>query len=1149
MLQRSIKKLLVANRGEIAIRVCRACNELGIRTVAIYSKEDIGSYHRYKADESYLVGEGKKPIEAYLDIESIIEIAKAHDVDAIHPGYGFLSENVDFARRCNEEGIIFVGPKPEHLVTFGDKSAARAAAVQAGIPVIPGSGGPVHSLSEIRAFADTHGGYPIIIKAVLGGGGRGMRIVRSEKSLAEAFERAKSEAKQTFGKEDVYLEKYLDDPRHIEIQVIADQSGETVHLYERDCSVQRRHQKVVEVAPSQGLGSKLRRDICGAAVRLMKSVDYLNAGTVEFLVVPSGEFYFIEVNPRVQVEHTVTELITGIDIVQSQILIAEGFGLHEDPILIPEQKDIHTNGYAIQCRVTTEDPSNHFMPDTGKIVAYRSGGGFGVRLDAGNAYTGSVITPYYDSLLVKLSTSGRTFTSAAAKMRRNLKEFRIRGLKTNIPFLINVVQHPDFLSGHVSTTFIDTTPELFVFEKSLDRGTKMLTYIGNVTVNGYPGIQKSKKPVFDAPPLPDVKLSDPFPRGTKQILEERGARGVSEWVKAQQQVLLTDTTFRDAHQSLLATRVRSRDIIPIAAQTAHLLPHLFSEEAWGGATFDTSYRFLREDPWARLREIRKKMPNILLQMLLRGSNAVGYKNYPDNLIKAFVKEAAAEGVDVFRVFDSLNWLEGMRVSLDSVIESGKIAEATMCYTGDILDGSRTKYNLDYYKNLAREMENTGAHILGIKDMAGLLKPEAAYQLISTLKDAVTIPVHLHTHDTSGNGIYTYARAIEAGVDIIDVAVEALAGTTSQPSANSLYYALGQSSRRPQADIGGLETLSHYWEKVRQYYFPFESGMKTSNAEIYKLEMPGGQYSNLRQQAIAVGLGERFEEVKAMYRRVNLLFGDIVKVTPSSKVVGDMTLYMVQNDLTEDDIYEKGETLDFPDSVVNFFLGELGQPYQGFPKELQSIILKGRKPLTVRPGKHLEPVNFNDIRATLQEKFERDFTDCEVLSYALYPKVYTDYLHFCEVYGKLAVLGTPTFFYGLRLGEEVSVNIEEGKTLIVKLISIGQPQKDGTRTFYFELNGQPREVSIKDRNVQATEVAHSKADKNNPLQIGASMPGTVIKVLVSSGERVKKGDHLLVTEAMKMETTVQAPSDGVIKKLCVGENDVIEAGDLMIELKE
>ncbi|WP_010631057.1 pyruvate carboxylase [Sporolactobacillus vineae] len=1147
MLKRTIKKLLVANRGEIAIRVCRACNELGIRTVAIYSKEDIASYHRYKADESYLVGEDKKPIEAYLDIEGIIEIAKAHQVDAIHPGYGFLSENADFARRCQEEGIIFVGPKPEHLVTFGDKSAAREAAVAAGIPVIPGSGGPVTSVEEVKAFGRDHG-YPIIIKAVLGGGGRGMRIVRSENSVEEAYARATSEAKQTFGKEDVYVEKFLDEPRHIEVQVIADEDGETVHLFERDCSVQRRHQKVVEVAPSRGLGESLRHEICDSAVRLMKSVHYLNAGTVEFLVEPSGKFYFIEVNPRVQVEHTVTEMVTGIDIVQSQIFIAEGYGLHEDPVLIPEQKDIHTYGHAIQCRVTTEDPANNFMPDTGKIVAYRSGGGFGVRLDAGNAFTGSVITPYYDSLLVKLSTWSMTFKGAAAKMLRNLKEFRIRGIKTNIPFLINVVQHPVFLSGNVSTSFIDSTPELFSFEKSLDRGTKMLSYIGNVTINGYTGIPKKKKPVFEKPQLPDVKLSEPFPSGTKQILEAQGPEGVSRWVSAQKHVLLTDTTFRDAHQSLLATRMRSKDLVKVAAQTAHLLPNLFSEEAWGGATFDTAYRFLREDPWARLRDIRKKMPNILLQMLLRGSNAVGYKNYPDNIIRAFVNQAAKEGVDVFRVFDCMNWLEGMKVSLDAVLESGKIAECTMCYTGDILDGKRTKFNLDYYKNLAKDMENSGAHILGIKDMAGLLKPEAAYELISELKDTISIPIHLHTHDTSGNGIYTYVRAIEAGVDIVDVAVEALAGMTSQPSANTLYYALGTNDRQPEVSIDALESLSHYWERVRKYYYPFESGMNASNAEIYKLEMPGGQYSNLRQQAISVGLGDRFEEVKDMYRRVNLMFGDIIKVTPSSKVVGDMTLYMVQNNLNEDDIFERGEQLDFPNSVISFFMGELGQPYQGFPKELQSIILKGRKPLTERPGKLLQSIDLKELRATLEEKYSRKFADDEVISYGLYPKVYSGYLEFCEQYGRISVLETPTFFYGLRLGEEVAVNIEEGKTLIVKLISIGEAQNDGSRTCYFELNGQPREVSIRDLSVQSTVTAHQKADRGNQKQIGASMPGTVMKVLVSSGERVKKGDHLLITEAMKMETTVQAPSDGTIKKVYVDANDVIEAGDLMIELE-
>ncbi|MFT8871465.1 MAG: pyruvate carboxylase [Sporolactobacillus sp.] len=1147
MLNNKIKKLLIANRGEIAIRICRACNELNIRTVAIFSKEDVNSYHRYKADESYLLGEDKKPIEAYLDVEKIIEIAKAHHVDAVHPGYGFLSENEEFARRCHEEGLIFVGPQPEHLETFGDKAKARAAAVAAGISVIPGTRHAVESVEEVKAFGERYG-YPIIIKAVLGGGGRGMRIVRSATSVEEAFTRARSEAKQTFGLEDVYVEKYLDHPRHIEVQIMADSAGETMHLFERDCSVQRRHQKVVETAPSRSLDEAVRRDICQSAVRLMKSVNYENAGTVEFLVVPDGTFYFIEVNPRVQVEHTITELITGIDIVQSQILIAEGYLLHEKPLLIPRQEEMVTHGYAIQCRVTTEDPSNNFMPDTGRINVYRSGGGFGVRLDAGSAYTGSVITPYYDSLLVKLSTYARTFEGAAVKMQRGLKEFRIRGIKTNIPFLINVVRHPVFLAGHVSTTFIDTTPELFSLEKNTDRGASMLSYIGNITINGYPGIEKMKKPVFDTPPEPDVVLSDPLPRGTKQLLDEEGAKAVADWVKTQPHVLLTDTTFRDAHQSLIATRMRTKNLVEIAAQTAHLLPNLFSEEAWGGATFDTAYRFLREDPWERLRRIRKRMPNILIQMLLRGSNAVGYKNYPDNLIRAFVRQSAKEGVDVFRVFDSLNWLDGMRVSLDAVIESGKIAEGTLCYTGDILDGSRTKYNLDYYKKMARSLEKAGAHILGIKDMSGLLKPEAAYRLVSELKDTVSLPIHLHTHDTSGNGIYTYLRAIDAGVDIVDVAIEALAGMTSQPSANSLYYALSGNDRRPDIDIDALEQLSHYWEKVRQFYVPFESGMRTSNAEIYKLEMPGGQYSNLRQQAIAVGLGERFEDVKQMYRRVNLLFGDIVKVTPSSKVVGDMTLYMVQNDLTEDDIYERGATLNFPDSVVNFFMGEIGQPYQGFPKELQSIVLKGKKPLTDRPGKHLEAIDFSEIRVMLEEKFDRRFSDDEVISYALYPKVYTDYLHFGEEYGDVSVLGTPVFFYGMRLGEQVAVKVEEGRVLLVKLVSIGHVNHEGMRTLYFELNGQPREVQIKDMSVQASEAAHAKADKNDAHQVGATMPGTVVKVLVRPGERVKKGDHLLVTEAMKMETTVQAASDGTVKKVYVSENDVLETGDLMIELQ-
>ncbi|RBW69421.1 pyruvate carboxylase [Bacillus taeanensis] len=1144
--QKTINKVLVANRGEIAIRVFRACTELNIRTVAIYSKEDAGAYHRYKADEAYLIGEGKKPIDAYLDIEGIIEIAKRHEIDAIHPGYGFLSENTQFAKRCEEEGITFIGPKSEHLVMFGDKVKARTEAIKAEIPVIPGTDGPVESLEEVKQFADNHG-YPIIIKASLGGGGRGMRIVRSQEALKEAYERAKSEAKAAFGGDDVYVEKFVENPKHIEVQILADHHGNTVHLYERDCSVQRRHQKVVEVAPSVSLTNELREEICEAAVRLAKNVDYLNAGTVEFLVTPDNKFYFIEVNPRVQVEHTITEMITGIDIVQSQILIAAGYHLHKAPLSVPKQEKIYTHGFAIQSRVTTEDPSNNFMPDTGKIMAYRSGGGFGVRLDAGNGFQGSVITPYYDSLLVKVSTWALTFDQAASKMLRNLREFRIRGIKTNISFLENVVKHQDFLSGRYDTSFIDTTPELFVFPKRKDRGTKMLTYIGTTTVNGFPGLEKKKKPAYPKRRIPKIKQTDSMPSGTKQILDEKGAEGLTAWVKEQKKVLLTDTTFRDGHQSLLATRVRTHDLKQIAEPTARMLPNLFSMEMWGGATFDVAMRFLNENPWDRLLKLREQVPNHLFQMLLRASNAVGYKNYPDNVINEFVQRSAEAGIDVFRIFDSLNWVDGMKLAIESVRESGKVAEASMCYTGDILDAGRTKYSLAYYKNLAKELQDSGAHILGIKDMAGLLKPQAAYELISTLKGTIDIPIHLHTHDTSGNGIYTYAKAVEAGVDIVDVAVSSMAGLTSQPSANTLYYALQGSERQPDVRIEALEELSHYWEDTRKYYAGFESGMNAPHTEVYEHEMPGGQYSNLQQQAKGVGLGERWDEVKRMYRRVNDLFGDVVKVTPSSKIVGDMALYMVQNNLTEDDIYEKGASLDFPDSVVEFFQGYLGQPYQGFPKELQQIILKGKEAITTRPGELLEPINFHELKETLYGKLDRQVTSHDLLSYALYPKVYMDFIELHEQFGDLSVLDTPTFFYGMRLGEEIEIEIETGKTLIVKLVSIGQPQLDGTRVVYFELNGQPREVFIKDLNIKTTVNAKQKADKGNPDHIGASMPGTVIKVIAEKGEQVKKGDHLMITEAMKMETTVQAPFDGTVKEIYVSNGEAIQTGDLLIEV--
>ncbi|MBU8791671.1 pyruvate carboxylase [Oceanobacillus caeni] len=1138
-----INKVLVANRGEIAIRVFRACTELNIRTVAIYSKEDTGSYHRFKADEAYLIGEGKKPIDAYLDIEGIIALAKKVDVDAIHPGYGFLSENIQFAKRCEEEGLIFIGPNSEHLSMFGDKVKAREQAVNAGLPVIPGSDGPVQTLDEVVEFGENHG-YPIIIKASLGGGGRGMRIVRNEKSVKEAYERAKSEAKAAFGNDEIYVEKLIENPKHIEVQIIGDQHGNIVHLYERDCSVQRRHQKVVEVAPSLSLSEELRHEICDAAVRLMKNVNYINAGTVEFLVT-NNEFYFIEVNPRVQVEHTITEMITGIDIVQTQVRIAQGYEINSKTVGIPPQDEIRTNGYAIQSRITTEDPLNNFMPDTGKIMAYRSGGGFGVRLDAGNAYQGAVISPYYDSLLVKVSTHALTFEQAAHKMVRNLKEFRIRGIKTNIHFLENVIMHENFLSGEYDTTFIDHTPELFVFPKRKDRGTKMLSYIAHTTVNGVGG---REKPNYPALKIPKVKNANEEFFGTKQILDEQGPEGLAKWLKDQKEVLLTDTTFRDAHQSLLATRIRTKDMLDIAEPTAKLLPNLFSVEMWGGATFDVAYRFLKEDPWHRLLKLREKMPNVLFQMLLRASNAVGYKNYPDNVISEFIQKSSSAGIDVFRIFDSLNWIEGMRLAIESVRENNKIAEATLCYTGDILDKGRTKYDLDYYKNMAKELEASGAHILGIKDMAGLLKPEAAYQLISTLKESTDLPIHLHTHDTSGNGIYTYARAIQAGVDVVDVAVGSMAGHTSQPSAQTLYHALEGTDRQPKINVENYEKLSTYWEGVRGYYSDLENGMKAPHTEVYFHEMPGGQYSNLQQQAIAVGLGERWDEVKAMYRNVNDMFGDIVKVTPSSKVIGDMALFMVQNNLTEDDIFERGESIDFPDSVIEFIQGMIGQPYQGFPKELQRIILKGKEPITVRPGELLDPVDFVEIRNTLFKTLNRQVTSFDVISYALYPKVFMDYQKFYEEYGDMSVLDTPTFFFGMNLGEEIEVEIEKGKTLFVRLISISQPEPDGTRTVYFELNGQPRQINIKDENVQSSVATRAKVDKGNEKQIGATMPGTVLEVSCSKGDHVDKGDNLLTTEAMKMETTIQAPFRGVIKEIHVGKGDSIAVDDLLIEFE-
>ena len=1141
---RKINKVLVANRGEIAIRVFRACNELGIRTVAIYSKEDVLSLHRNRADEAYLVGENDKPIDAYLDIEDIIRICKEHHVDAIHPGYGFLAENAKLARRCEEEGIIFIGPRVEHLVMFGDKVNARIQAEKADIPRIPGTKGAVKDFSEIKAFVEEYG-FPVMIKAVNGGGGRGMRNVDRMEDLEEAYHRAKSEAKMAFGDDEVYVEKCVMNPKHIEVQILGDEAGNVVHLFERDCSIQRRHQKVIEMAPAWSLPQGLRNDICEAAVKLMKNVGYLNAGTVEFLVDEDEKhFYFIEVNPRVQVEHTVTEMITDVDIVKTQILIAQGYSLDSEEIAIGLQPDIWFKGVSIQCRITTEDPKNGFMPDTGKIVAYRSGGGPGIRLDAGTAYTGAVITPYYDSLLVKVTAHALHPADVIHRMLRCLDEFRISGVKTNIYFLQNVLRTEDFVQGLCDVNYIDKHPQLLEDSHLIsDRGTKLLCYIGDITVNGYAGAGHQDKPDFaDVPQLPSDE--SPVPEGTRQLLDKLGPEKFAKWVQNQKEVMFMDTTYRDAHQSLLATRVRTHDIMNAIRYTARHVPQLFSFENWGGATFDVAYRFLDESPWDRLRQMRKAAPNILFQMLTRGANTVGYTNYPENVVRHFIDRAAENGVDVFRIFDCLNQLSHMTISIDEVRKQGKLAEACFCYTGDIMDPARQKYSLKYYTDLAKEMEKAGANIIAIKDMAGLLKPEAAYALISALKDAVDLPIHLHSHEGGGLTLYSYAKAVEAGVDIVDVATGALSNGTSQPSMTAMYYALQNHPRQPKLDIDALETIDRYWQAVRPYYAGVDSKMASPNTTLFQHEMPGGQFSNLRQQATAVGLGDRWPEVCRMYAKVNMMFGDIIKVTPSSKVVGDMTLFMVQNGLTEEDIYEKGHTLDFPRSVVDFFDGKLGIPYGGFPEKLQKIILRGEKPyLESRPA----DVDFAKVKEEMKEK-NMPLREEDVSSYCIYPKVFSDYVDRYKKFGDLSVLDTPTFFFGMKPGEEIRVNIEEGKMLLIRLDGVSKADGEGNRKIGFELNGMPREIKVHDKHVADTVVTSRKADKDILGEVGATLSGSVVKLLVEKGGHVKKGEPVIVTEAMKMETTITSPVDGIVSEIHVKPGARIESGDLLMVIE-
>ena len=1140
-----IKKLLVANRSEIAIRVFRAAAEMGLNTVAIYSQEDRFALHRFKADEAYLIGEGKGPVAAYLDIPGIIALAKRIGVDAIHPGYGFLSENADFAKACRDAGILFIGPTPEMLATFGDKLAAKRIALQTKVPTVPGTDQPVTPGPALKKAAEKVG-YPLILKASFGGGGRGMRVVEKPEDLEPKLEEAMREAGGAFGNPAVFLERYIQRARHIEVQVLGDGRGNVRHLWERDCSVQRRHQKVVEIAPAPNLDPTVRRGLCEAAVKLVGAVDYLCAGTVEFLVnADTGEFYFIEVNPRVQVEHTVTEMVTGIDIVRSQILLAQGIGFDDPELAIPPQDQIQTRGFAIQSRITTEDPENRFIPDYGRIATYRSTAGFGVRLDGGTAYSGAVITPYYDSLLVKVTAWGGTFGQAIQRMDRALSEFRIRGVRTNIPFINNLILHPTFQRGEVITTFIDDTPELFHWPKRKDRATKLITYIGEVVVNGNPEVKgRTDTRTLAEPAAPPAPDGTP-PAGLRQKLLELGPEKFSAWLLKQKRLLLTDTTMRDAHQSLLATRVRTHDMLRIAPFVAHRAPQLFSLEMWGGATFDSAMRFLKEDPFERLDRLRTLVPNILFQMLLRSGNAVGYTNYPDDIVKRFVKGAAEHGIDVFRVFDCLNWLPNLRPAMDAIIENGAICEPAICYTGDLLDPKRDKYSLDYYVKLAKQLEKAGAHILAIKDMAGLCKPYAAHKLVKTLREEIGIPIHFHTHDTAGVQAASILKAAEAGAHIADVAAASMSGLTSQVNMNSVVEALRNTPRDTGLDLDALSSYSAYWEKVRTLYYPFESGMMASTAEVYRHEMPGGQVTNLQEQAKSMGLGPRWPEVARAYEQVNLLFGDIVKVTPTSKVVGDMALFMVANNLTPDDLLDESRDISFPASVVELFEGKLGQPVGGWPKKLQKIVLRGKTGMTKRPGELLPKTDFEALKKELAAKMKEEPDETDLLCYLMYPKVFLDYVNHAKAYGNTGLLPTDVFFFGMKPGTEITTDLEPGKSIIIKFLTVGEPDDDGSREVFFELNGQPRSVRIADRSLKSTAVHHVKADPDQPGQVASPMPGKVSALVVQAGQAVKKGDKLLSIEAMKMETAVYAPIDGTVKDIRVKPGSSVDSRDLLL----
>jgi pyruvate carboxylase len=1148
----SIKKILVANRSEIAIRVFRAANELDIKTVAIWAEEDKLALHRFKADESYQVGRGPHlerdlgPIESYLSIEEVIRVAKLSGADAIHPGYGLLSESPEFVDACDAAGITFIGPKAETMRQLGNKVAARNLAISVGVPVVPATEPLPDDMAEVERMAEEIG-YPVMLKASWGGGGRGMRAIRKKEDLAREVMEAKREAKAAFGKDEVYLEKLVERARHVESQILGDTHGNVVHLFERDCSIQRRNQKVVERAPAPYLNEEQRQELASYAIRIGEATSYVGAGTVEFLMdADTGKFYFIEVNPRIQVEHTVTEVVTGIDIVKAQIHILDGAEIGTPESGVPAQENIWLNGHALQCRITTEDPEQNFIPDYGRITAYRGATGFGIRLDGGTAYSGAVITRFYDPLLEKVTAWAPTPLEATQRMDRALREFRIRGVATNLTFLEAIISHPDFRANKYTTRFIDTTPELFQQVKRQDRATKILTYLADVTVNGPPETKGRAEPNPDAAKPVVPYINGAIPDGTKQLLDTLGPKGFADWMRNEKRVLMTDTTMRDGHQSLLATRMRTHDIATIAGTYARALPQLLSLECWGGATFDVSMRFLTEDPWERLSMVREAAPNLLLQMLLRGANGVGYKNYPDNVVKYFVRQAAKGGIDLFRVFDCLNWVENMRVSMDAVAEENKLCEAAICYTGDLLNSARPKYDLKYYTALAVELEKAGAHIIAVKDMAGLLKPAAATILFRALREATSLPIHFHTHDTSGISAATVLAAVDAGVDAVDSAMDAFSGNTSQPCLGSVVEALKGTERDPGLNPEWIRRISFYWEAVRNQYAAFESDLKGPASEVYLHEMPGGQFTNLKEQARSLGLETRWHEVAQAYADANRMFGDIVKVTPSSKVVGDMALMMVSQDLAVADVENPAKDVSFPESVVSMLKGDLGQPPGGWPEALQKKVLKGDEPYVVRPGSLLPDADLAAERKAIEEKIEREVNDFEFASYLMYPKVFTDYAMAHETYGPVSTLPTPNYFYGLPVGDEVLIDIEKGKTLVVLNQAIGHIDEKGMVTVFFELNGQPRRIKVPDRaHGAAGGAVRRKADAGNTAHVSAPMPGVISTVAVAAGQEIKQGDVLLSIEAMKMETALHAEKDGVVAEVLVKAGDQIDAKDLLI----